>query len=111
MIERPQDLLVQISAKSQAIASLRAVFAAEEHLDDALNRVAHTAMDAITHADAVSITVLGSEAPRTAACTDPDVLDLDDRQYTSGRGPCLEAAHRRQPVPGSAGRRCWRRCS
>ena len=98
MTERPQDLLAQISATSQAIASLRAVFAAEEPLDDVLERVAHTAMDATTHADAVSITVLGSEAPRTAACTDPHVLDLDDRQYTFGRGPCLEAAHRRRPV-------------
>ena len=98
MIERPQDLLAQMSATSQAIASLRAVFTAEEPLDDVLARVAHTAVDATAHADAVSITVLGSEAPRTAACTDPDVLDLDDRQYTSGRGPCLEAAHRRRPV-------------
>ena len=98
MTERPQDLLAQMSATSQAIASLRSVFAAEEPLDDALDRVAHTAVDATTHADAVSITVLGSEGPRTAACTDSDVLDLDDHQYTSGRGPCLEAAHRRRPV-------------
>lgn len=98
MTDHPHDVLNQISTTTEAVANLRTLFAAEEPLDDVLHRVARTAVDATAHANAVSITVLGTEAPRTAAYTDPRILELDDRQYTSGRGPCLEAAQRREPV-------------
>ncbi|MGC2655387.1 MAG: GAF and ANTAR domain-containing protein [Mycobacterium sp.] len=95
--ERPDELCRLVST-SEAIASLHALFDAEEPLDTVLVRVAQTANRAVHDADAVSITVLGDPESRTVACTDERMLSLDQVQYSSGRGPCLEAAERRTPV-------------
>jgi GAF domain-containing protein len=70
----------------------------ESRLDEASDRVAATASHAIPHADIVSITVLTWQDARTAAHTDDLALRLDQQQYDTGRGPCLEAALRREPV-------------
>jgi hypothetical protein len=90
--------LARLITTAEAIEGLRDLFAAEEPLDDIAARVAETAVAAIPHADAVSITVLAWPDTRTAASTDEQVLELDHRQYASGRGPCLEAAWQRRPV-------------
>jgi hypothetical protein len=95
--ERPDELDRLIST-SEAVESLTQFFAGEEPLDDALGRVARTAAGAIPDADAVTITVLADPKARTAAHTEDRVLRLDLVQYSSGRGPCLEAAERRTPV-------------
>jgi GAF domain-containing protein len=39
-----------------------------------------------------SVTLLVDEKPSTAVFTGPLALDLDERQYTRGYGPCLNAA-------------------
>src|SRR3954470_19518939 len=95
--ERP-DPLTRLDATSEAITSLRDIFAVEEPLDDVLRRVAHTAARAVSDADAVSITVLNGHNRRTPACTDERVLRLDHLQQESGRGPCIQAAQERKPV-------------
>ncbi|WP_246231254.1 GAF and ANTAR domain-containing protein [Mycolicibacterium sediminis] len=96
-MERP-DLLVRLDAAAEAIRSLNTLLAAEESLDDVLKKVALNAVRAVSDADAVSITELQDEPVRTAASTDDGVVALDQEQYDSGRGPCLEAARTRQPV-------------
>lgn len=102
--ERDEELLARLSTTAEAIESLRELFAAEEPLDEVLTRIARTAVGAIPDADGVTITVLASDDddaghnPRTAAYTDEQLLELDNEQYKSGRGPCLEAAQRRVPV-------------
>ena len=90
--------LARLVTTAEAIEALRDLFAAEEPLDLIAARVALTAVAAIPNADAVSITVLSWPEPRTAASTDGRALELDGRQYASGRGPCLEAAWSRTPV-------------
>ena len=90
--------LARLVTTAEAIEGLRDLFAAEEPLDDIAARVAETAVAAIPNADAVSITVLSCPHARTAACTHDLALQLDHRQYASGRGPCLEAASQRTPV-------------
>ena len=90
--------LARLATTADAVEGLRHLFAAEEPLDDVAARVADTAVAAIPHADAVSITVLSWPDARTAAATHDDARALDDQQYASGRGPCLEAAWRRTPV-------------
>jgi len=90
--------LARLVTTAAAIEGLRDLFAAEEPLDDIAARVAETAVAAIPHADAVSITVLSWPDARTAAATHEQALELDLHQYASGRGPCLEAAWRRTPV-------------
>jgi GAF domain-containing protein len=91
----PLDRLV---TTAEAVEGLRDVFAAEEPFDVVARRVADAAVAAIPHADVVSITVLAWPGVRTAACTDEQALALDDQQYASGQGPCLEAALTRTPL-------------
>jgi GAF domain-containing protein len=90
--------LARLVTTGEAIEGLRDLFAAEEPLDVVAGRVAETAVAAIPHADAVSITVLSWPDVRTAACSDELALGLDHQQYASGRGPCVEAATQRTPL-------------
>ncbi len=92
------DPLARLLTTAEAIDGLRDLFAAEEPLDDVARRVAETALAAIPHADVISITVLSWPNSRTAACTDEEALELDNHQYASGQGPCLEAALQRTPL-------------
>jgi len=92
------DVVNRLDAVKAAIQSLNTLLADEESLDQALQRVAGNAVAAVAGADAVSITVLRDAQWRTAASTDGDLLALDAEQYTSQRGPCLEAARTRRPV-------------
>jgi len=92
------DPLARLHTTTQAIEGLREIFAAEEPLDEVARRVADTALAAVPHADVISITVLAWPNFRTAACTDDEALALDNEQYASGRGPCLDAALQRAPL-------------
>lgn len=94
----PPDLLARLLTTSQAIDNLGDVFAVEEPLDEMARQVADTALAANPHADLISITVLSWPDSRTAACTDAEALALDDQQYASGRGPCLDAALQQTPI-------------
>lgn len=91
-------MLARITMAADAVAALNAISAAGEYLDEALTRVADGAVAAVANADAVSITVLEPPAGRTVAYTDRRLLPLDNKQYTSRRGPCLEAADTRRAV-------------
>ena len=92
------EALGRLSATSEALRSLKDVFASEEPLDDVTGRVAATAARAIRHADGVSITVVREENAETRGHNDEWVLSLDRAQYVSGRGPCLDAAEHQQPI-------------
>ena len=93
------DELHRLTNTAGAVESLIEIFESkEEPLEEALTRVAHTAVGAVPDADAVSITVISEPHSRTAAYTDERVLRLDEQQYVSGDGPCLAAAATRTPV-------------
>lgn len=92
------DSVARLATTAEAIEALRGLFAGEEPLDVIVKRVAESAGASMLHADAVSVTVLAWPDARTAASTDDRALDLDDHQYASGRGPCLEAALTRVPL-------------
>lgn len=100
--ERPNPL-ERLDTTSEAIASLRDVFALEEPLDEVLARVAHTAARAIPDADAVTITVVNGQTRRTPATTDERILELEHVQQEFGRGPCIQAAQERKPVRVQSG--------
>ena len=91
-------LLARLVTTAEAVEGLRDLFAAGEPFDVVARRVADAAVAAIPHADVVSITVLTWPGVRTAACTDEQALALDDQQYASGQGPCLDAALTRTPL-------------
>lgn len=86
------DPVERLDEATEALAALRDVFATGEPLDDALQRLAETATRAIPDADAVTVSVVNPAQPRTAAASDPRLVDIDEKQYGADRGPCLESA-------------------
>jgi hypothetical protein len=59
--------------------------------DELLTRVAITAVAAIEGCDLASITVKENGAFRTIASTGKAASDVDEAQYTTGEGPCIDA--------------------
>jgi GAF domain-containing protein len=95
--DRP-DAVERLDETTQALTELHDAFTGEESLEDALQRLAHTAARAVPDADAVTVSVMADDQPYTAAATGKDLVDLEQKQYDSGRGPCLESARELTPV-------------
>lgn len=61
-------------------------------MGDTLLQVSEITTAALPGAHMAGITMLGDEGkPKTRIFTDPDSPDIDEAQYTSGRGPCLDS--------------------
>ncbi len=75
-----------------AFAELGRIDLGATDLPGALGRVAELAQRAVAAADAVSITLMSAGVAGTAAYTGNLALALDERQYDTGFGPCLDAA-------------------
>jgi GAF domain-containing protein len=66
-------------------------FVGRATMSDTLLRVAELAQDAIPAAEFVGLTMLDKDKPTTAVFTDERSPEIDQAQYQSGHGPCLEA--------------------
>ncbi|MBJ7480133.1 MULTISPECIES: GAF and ANTAR domain-containing protein [Rhodococcus] len=88
---------------AEAIAGLRSTLNTDEHLDSMLQRLAETAVKALPDADAVSVTVLSADGPRTAASTADYLSEIDDAQHSADRGPCVDAARTVSSVRAKVG--------
>jgi GAF domain-containing protein len=97
-----QDPVERLDEANAALTMLRDGFDGEEPLDEVLQRLAETATRAIQDADAVTVTV-NPEQPRTAAASDTSLVEVDEKQYSADRGPCLEAARTLQAVRAVVG--------
>jgi hypothetical protein len=84
------DGLLQIPLN--AFNDLVALSLQEETAESALEKIVRVARQTIRGADEVSITVLQDNKPSTVAFTGQLAVDLDERQYERGHGPCLDAA-------------------
>lgn len=73
-----------------AFGVLAQFFVNEGTLGDTLLRVAQLACQH-SPADMAGITMLIDGTPGTAVFTDPEALEIDESQYTTGQGPCLDA--------------------
>ncbi|KOV83284.1 hypothetical protein ADL03_20910 [Nocardia sp. NRRL S-836] len=93
----------RLDETTEALAVLRDALTGEEPLDDALHRLADAAADAVLDADAVTITVMAPQQPRTAATTNLLLAEVDEKQYTANRGPCLQAARTLKAVRAVVG--------
>src|SRR5687768_1429064 len=81
-----------------SVRELSSLLVSEETLSTALDRVAKLSAEVVPGAEAVGITLVKgeqdqnrSDAAETAAYSDPRVLPIDQAQYRSNEGPCLQA--------------------
>jgi GAF domain-containing protein len=84
------------SALGQSLAELSRFFVGDRTLDETLHRVSELTLDAVPPADLVGITMMVDGRHRTAVFTDETAPEIDQAQYDSGEGPCLDAFHDRQ---------------
>jgi GAF domain-containing protein len=96
---------------NEAFAQLGRIKLSESDLNAVLNTIADLAKHTIPGANEVSVTLLRNEVPQTAAFTGDLALVMDESQYESGYGPCLEASvtSTTVSVPDMAGENRWPR--
>jgi transcriptional regulator with GAF, ATPase, and Fis domain len=71
----------------------------ESSVGDTLLQVAEIAVEALPPARMAGVTLLGETGrPTTAVFTDEDSPAIDQAQYDSGNGPCLDAWRHRQVI-------------
>jgi GAF domain-containing protein len=75
--------------------ALSSFFVDEGTMGDTLRRVSQLACQALS-ADMAAITMLVEGKPATGVFTDPEAVEIDRSQYSTGRGPCLDAFRHRQ---------------
>jgi GAF domain-containing protein len=73
-------------------AQLATIVLGAQPLTPTLQRIAGIALQVIPELVDVSITLIEDERPRTVVFTGPLAMELDERQYTDGYGPCTDAA-------------------
>ncbi len=76
----------------ESLASLSRFFIGDSTMGDTLQRVVDLAAVAVPPAAYTGITMLGADGQVTTSFfSDPDVLEIDQTQYTTGSGPCVDA--------------------
>lgn len=82
-----------------AFAELGRLVVGSQPLGQVLARVAQLAKACVPGAEEVSVTLIeGDSGARSAAFTGGLAAHLDERQYDSGFGPCLDAAEAAQTI-------------
>ena len=81
-----------------ALAELAAITFADHSLDSVMTTIADLAKRTLPGASEVSVTFLERDTPRTVAFTGPLALNLDERQYERGYGPCLDCIVGGEPL-------------
>jgi GAF domain-containing protein len=74
----------------QSLRALSQFFVKDGTLGDTLLRVSEMACD-VTPAKYAGITMLVEGSPRTGVFTSPEAPEIDEAQYDTGEGPCLDA--------------------
>jgi GAF domain-containing protein len=80
------------TSPEQAFVELSRVVVGTRPLVEVMTRVAELARDCVPGAEEVSVTLLEAGKGHTVAFTGPLAVDLDERQYEAGFGPCIDAA-------------------
>ena len=91
------DLLADPEGPSTVVnaathADLAAIVLDTQPLGAVLRKIAELAVKSIPGADEASITLIERGKPKTVAFSGQLAITLDERQYESGQGPCLDAA-------------------
>ena len=91
MSEDSQPSPVSVDTAS-VFVQLSKVLLNDRPLDDTLQGITELAKQVIPGTLDVSVTMLDGERARTIVFTGPLALNLDERQYDAGFGPCMDAA-------------------
>jgi len=75
----------------QGLGELSRFFVGDRTLADTLRRVAELTVAAVPSAGLLGLTMMVEGRPRTAVFTDETAPHIDQAQYDTGDGPCLEA--------------------
>jgi GAF domain-containing protein len=78
--------------ETSALAALGAVLLVDRPLSDVLEEMTILAKRVMPETSEISLTLLRADHAQTAAFTGRIALELDERQYDKGYGPCLDAA-------------------
>jgi GAF domain-containing protein len=81
-----------------AFAELARVTLADHSLDTVMEKVARLTKRTVPGASEVSVTLVERGRASTVAFTGQLAIELDERQYDKGYGPCLDAIAAGQPV-------------
>ncbi|MCU1360492.1 MAG: hypothetical protein JWN99_1781 [Ilumatobacteraceae bacterium] len=80
-------------AFDEGFAALTNFYIGDLSFTETLQRVAESSVRAVPVANFAGITMLIDGKERTGVFTDPEAPDLDEIQYRTGEGPCLDAFH------------------
>jgi len=76
-----------------AVAALTRYFVGNQTLGESLHQVAELCIEALPQVDHVGITLLVEGKLKTSVFTHPEVREIDQAQYRTGEGPCVQAYH------------------
>lgn len=79
-------------APLRAGAQMAKIVLGAQPLTPTLQQIAAITLQVIPELVDVSITLIEDERPRTVVFSGPLAMELDERQYTDGFGPCTDAA-------------------
>jgi GAF domain-containing protein len=96
---------------NEAFAQLGRIVLGEQPLETILEQVVHIAKKVLPTPVEASITLVADDQPFTVAFTDQSAVELDERQYETERGPCLDAAASGQliSIPDTSAETPWPR--
>jgi GAF domain-containing protein len=82
-----------------AFAELSKIMLGAQPLSETLSRIAQLAKQTIPGAAEVSVTLMQDGTVTSVSFTGPLAVQLDERQYESGFGPCMDAALSGATIP------------
>lgn len=91
-LPKASHLMTPATDPTEAFAELGRIKLDETDLDGVLTRVTQLAKRTIPGAAEVSVTLVRGNDASTATFTGELAMTLDETQYESGRGPCLDAS-------------------
>src|SRR5215208_7011505 len=76
---------------SEGLAALSRFLVGDGTVQDTLTRISELAVEALPPVDFAGLTMFVEGRQRTAVFTDPLAPEIDQAQYDTGEGPCLDA--------------------
>ena len=86
------DMDAELFDPRTAFAELGRIMLGAQDLNQTLQRIADLARKTIPEIDEVSVTLVDGGQPKTVVFTGQLAVHLDERQYETANGPCLDAA-------------------